>query len=140
MTDEMDPSLLDRSTRARELGKPAVAREFLLAWAQERPRDRVTLATLRSRLGRLGYAAEAVEIQREVVAITTGRERLGRELVKLASVCREAGDFDGARQALDECAALTPELGGLATNLRREAERLAEDMKRPGTPQRDPGP
>ncbi len=146
--DPARESLLNWATHARELGEPDLAHRFLLDWARARPRDLATLATVRSRLGRLGFAAEAVEIQREAVAITTGRERLGHELVTLASVCREAGDtaprslrsahLTAARRALDEAAALAPPLGGLATSIRREAQRLA-DARRPGTTA-DPGP
>ncbi|TDV46388.1 hypothetical protein [Actinophytocola oryzae] len=131
-SDPAAESLFGWSTHARELGRPDLSRELLLAWARERPHDPATFAAVRSRLGRLGFAAEAVEAQREAVAITTGRERLGHELVTLASVCREAGDLAGARQALEECAALAPPLGGLATSLRREAREL--DALRPGTP------
>lgn len=147
--DPAAESLLNWSAHARELGDRDLSHRFLLDWAKARPRDRATLSTLRSRLGRLGFATEAVDVQREVVAITTGRELLGHELVTLASVCREAGDCvdrrprdeyrRAARQALDECAAIAGPVGGLAMNLRREAARLAGYVERPGI-RPDPGP
>jgi hypothetical protein len=134
VTDEGD-ALLARSTDARERGDPDLARDLLLEWAKARPHDRRTLLTLRTRLGRLGYVAEAVEAQREVVAITTERRRLADELITLAGLHREAGDAATARRVLAEGAALVPvdERGAaLADRITREYT-LLDDAKRPGT-------
>ena len=107
MADERE-SLLEWSTHAREQGDLDLARGLLLAWARTRPHDRITFLTLRSRLGRLGFLADAVEAQREVVAITRGDRRIADELVALASLHREAGETARAREVLQEAAALVP--------------------------------
>lgn len=133
-----DP-LLDWSTHAREQGDPDLARGFLLAWARTRPHDRPTFLILRSRLGRLGFLADAVEAQRELVAMTTGRRRLADELIALASLHREAGDVVRAGAALEDGAALVPvEERGAALAGRISRER-ALNAKRPGTTA-GPGP
>lgn len=121
--DPADESLLSWSTHARELGERDLAHQLLREWAATRPHDRTTFATLRSRLGRLGYVDEAVEAQQEVVALTTGRRRLADELIALATLYREAGDLARAGQTLAEAETLVPvdERGpALAGRIRRE--------------------
>lgn len=128
-------ALLEWSTHAREQGDPELARGFLLAWVRTRPHDRPTFLVLRARLGRLGFLADAIEAQREVVAITTGHRRLADELIALAILYREAGDVVRAREALAAGAALVPveERGAaLAGRVTRE-HALLDDVTRPGT-------
>ncbi len=123
--DPAEESLLNWSTHARELGDRDLAHRLLREWATTRPHDRTTFATLRSRLGRLGFLAEAVEAQQEVVALTTGRRHLADELIALATLHREAGDLARAGQVLAEAAALVPvdERGpALAGRIARERE------------------
>lgn len=127
-TDPAAESLLGWATHARELGEPDLAHRFLHAWARTRPHDRTTFLTLRTRLGRLGFLAEAAAAQQEVVALTTGRRRLADELIALAGLYREAGDVARARQALEEGAANVPaeERGpALAGRIERERGLLA---------------
>ncbi|MFC8202086.1 hypothetical protein ACFUTV_42920 [Streptomyces sp. NPDC057298] len=89
---------------AARLGEREASRLFMTEWAAGEPRTGDTLNTLQFHLAQLGYLAEAVEVQKEAVAISESSWSGARasKLLTLARLQRRTDDYTGARQTLQE--------------------------------------
>lgn len=106
--DPAAESLRTWADHAARLGEPEMSRRFLLAWADQQPRTGDTLNTLQFHLARLGFLAEAVEIQKEAVAASEPGWTKASKLLALIKLQRTSGDFEGAWATLRECAGAMP--------------------------------
>jgi hypothetical protein len=94
---------------AARVGERETSRLFMIKWAEGQPRTENTLNTLQFHLANLGYLPEAVEVQREAVAISGGSAwSRASKLLTLAGLERQADNFPGALQALEECERALP--------------------------------
>ncbi|MFI8085358.1 hypothetical protein ACIF6L_31780 [Kitasatospora sp. NPDC086009] len=94
---------------AARLGEREVSRLFMTEWAAGEPRTDSVLNTLQFHLAHLGYLAEAVDVQKEAVALhdSWSGERVS-ELLTLARLQRRTGDFPGSWQTLQEIQRVLP--------------------------------
>ncbi|RFC74434.1 hypothetical protein DXZ75_21465 [Streptomyces sp. AcE210] len=117
-----DESLKDWAHHAARLGEREASRLFMTEWAAGEPRTGDVLNTLQFHLARLGFLAEAVEVQREAVGISDASwpgERAGK-LLTLARLQRRADDASGAWGTLEEAAGhLPPDRQGMRQGLWR---------------------
>ncbi|MEV6977645.1 hypothetical protein [Kitasatospora sp. NPDC093806] len=107
--DPADEGLETWAHHAARLGEREASRLFMTEWAAGRPRTTSTLNTLQFHLAHLGYLAEAVNVQKEAVALDDSRPGAKRSnLFTLARLQRQADDFAGAWQTLQEVHGLLP--------------------------------
>ncbi|MFI6283427.1 hypothetical protein ACIBCM_01520 [Streptomyces sp. NPDC051018] len=103
-SDPADEGLKSWAHHAARLGEREASRLFMTEWAAGEPRTADTLNTLQFHLAQLGYLAEAVEVQKEAVAICDSSWSGARvsKLLTLARLQCRTDDFAGARQTLQE--------------------------------------
>ncbi|MET9633504.1 hypothetical protein ABZX92_39205 [Lentzea sp. NPDC006480] len=154
--DPADEDALTWVERAKLAGERELARAELDRWAQNRPRDKGTLSTLRFELAGLGAFAEAAQAQRDALKFAETDWDRASAWQSLAELERKAGEHGRAWEALRECQkALANETGwqelgmgrhlveelyllagraepALAQEVFAEAERQARDV--PGLP------
>ncbi|MEV6537260.1 hypothetical protein AB0M86_48380 [Streptomyces sp. NPDC051639] len=94
---------------AARLGEREASRLFMTEWAASEPRTDSTLNTLQFHLAHLGYTAEAVDVQKEAVALNDSWSgaRVSK-LLTLARLQRRTDDFPGAWKTLQELHRVLP--------------------------------
>ncbi|MFJ7073462.1 hypothetical protein [Streptomyces sp. NPDC098781] len=115
-SDPADEGLKSWAYHAARLGEREASRLFMIEWAAGEPRTDNTLNTLQFHLAHLGYLAEAVEVQKEAVAISDASWSGARvsTLLTLARLQRRTDDYAGAWQTLQEAQrSLPPDKHGL---------------------------
>ncbi|MER6678650.1 hypothetical protein [Streptomyces sp. NPDC000983] len=113
--DPADEGLKAWAYHAARLGEREASRLFMTEWAASEPRTDDTLNTLQFHLAHLGYLAEAVDVQKEAVALNDSWSGAkGSKLLTLARLQRRTDDFAGAWQTLQEAQrALPPDKRGI---------------------------
>lgn len=103
-SDPADEGLKSWAHHAARVGEREASRLFMTEWAAREPRTDDTLNTLQFHLAHLGYLAEAVEVQKEAIAISDASWPGARvsSLLSLARLQRRTDDYAGARQTLQE--------------------------------------
>ncbi len=96
------------ANHAARLGEQDASRRFLLEWADQQPRTEQTLDTLRFHLAGLGFLDEAIEVQKEAVALAEPGWKKASTLLALVELQRRSGDVTGAWETLRECADAMP--------------------------------
>lgn len=106
-----DPDAEDLRTwanHAARLGDREASRRFILEWADTQSRGAQTLNSLQFHLAGLGFLDEAIQVQTEAVAISSGSGKASK-LLTLVKLHRHAGDFAGAWRALQDCHDVMPD-------------------------------
>lgn len=113
--DPADEGLKAWAYHAARLGEREASRLFMTEWAASEPRTDDTLNTLQFHLAYLGYLAEAVDVQKEAVALNDSWSGAKEgKLLTLARLQRRTDDFAGAWQTLQEAQhTLPPDKRGL---------------------------
>jgi hypothetical protein len=107
-SDPAPESLRTWANHAARLGEQDASRRFLLAWADQQPRTEQTLNTLQFHLAQLGFLVEAIEVQKEAVAVSEPGWTKASKLLTLVELQRKSGDFTHAWETLRECADAMP--------------------------------
>ncbi|MEV1121042.1 hypothetical protein AB0I91_38815 [Actinosynnema sp. NPDC049800] len=107
-SDPAAESLRTWANHATRLGEHDASRRFLLAWADHQPRTEHTLNTLQFHLAQLGFLDEAIEVQKEAVAVAGPGWTRAVGLLTLVELQRRSGDFTHAWETLRECAGAMP--------------------------------
>ncbi|MEI5032243.1 hypothetical protein RB201_03115 [Streptomyces sp. S1A(2023)] len=108
-SDPAEESLQSWAHHAAGQGEREASCLFMTAWAAGEPRTESTLNTLQFHLAQLGYLTEAVEVQREVLAVSDAPpEATAFNLLTLGRLQRQAGDASGAWRTLEEMRAVMP--------------------------------
>ncbi|MBV1942439.1 hypothetical protein KUF83_38790 [Streptomyces sp. BV286] len=101
--DPADEGLKAWAHHAARLGEREASRLFMTEWAASEPRTGDTLNALQFHLAHLGYLTEAVDVQKEAVALNDSWSGAkGSKLLTLARLQRRTDDFAGAWQTLQE--------------------------------------
>ncbi|WP_410809223.1 hypothetical protein [Micromonospora sp. 067-2] len=107
--DPADEGLQAWAHHAARLGEREASRLFMTEWAAGETRSDTTLNTLQFHLARLGYLAEAVEVQKEAVALSDSWPGAkASKLLTLARLQRRTGDFAEAWHTLQEVQRVLP--------------------------------
>jgi hypothetical protein len=104
-----EEGLKEWAYHAARLGEREASRLFMTEWAAGEPRSDTILNTLQFHLAHLGYLNEAVDVQKEAVALDgSWSGAKGSKLLTLARLQRRTDDFAGAWQTLQEAQRLLP--------------------------------
>lgn len=121
-SDPADESWGKWAHHAARLGEREASRRFMIKSIEGQPRTAHTLNTLQFHLEQLGYLSEAVEVQKEAIALGDSSWPGGRasNLLKLARLERRAGHFADALLSLEETeSALPADKRGMAQGIWR---------------------